>query len=77
MSGKNKPHRDSISCKSKPYRIDGRLFLSRGDNDRDAERKVEISEQQSFGTEYFAENSVKRGDIDVIFRFGFDASDFH
>ena len=52
-------------------------MFRRGNDDRDAERKVEVFEPELFGAEDFAENSVERRDVDVVFRFGFDSGNFH
>lgn len=44
------------------------LFPSRGDDDRHAERKIEVVYPETLGGEQFAENAVEGRDIDVVFR---------
>ncbi len=43
------------------------LLFPGDDDNRNAEREIEIFEPESFRAEEFSEHAVERGDVDVVF----------
>ena len=54
-----------------------RLRFSRNDHDRNTEREIEVFQPESFRAEKLSKDAVERGDVDVVFRFGFYSGQFH